>query len=170
MPNWPPSYDQRAWGKWFAGHYEDAIADWRRMAQMENDTARMQLEDEGLQALRKGGPSAYARVRVKAIQSGYKYSHGAMDFVPAEWYSIEGDYDQALAEVEKMVNLHDPDALQLAVNPALVPLHEKPRFIAALIRIGLNQPKTRRATQIGRIDQASPGIRSSASLRSLHAR
>ena len=160
MPNWPPSYDQRAWAYWFAGRYEDAIADWRRMAQMENDTARMQLEDEGLQAFRRGGPSAYARVRLNAIQSGYAYHHAAMDFVPAEWYSIQGDYDKALAEVENMVTRHDPDALQLAVNPTLLPLHNRPRFVAALIRIGLNQPKLRTNNPVA----ISPLVRNNASL------
>ena len=160
MPNWPPSYDQRAWGYWFSGRYEDAIADWRRMAQMENDTARMQLEDEGLEAFHRGGPSAYARVRLKAIQSGQAFHHAAMDFVPAEWYSIEGDHDKALAEVEKMVSRHDPDALQLAVNPTLLPLHREPRFAAALIRIGLNQPKLRTSTPLA----ISRSVQNSAAL------
>ena len=166
MPNWPPSYDQRAWAYWIAGRYEDAIADWRRMAQMENDTPRMQLEDEGLQAFRRGGPSAYARVRLSAIQSGYAYHHAAMDFVPAEWYSIEGDYDKALAEVEMMVTRHDPDALQLAVNPTLLPLHNNPRFVAALIRIGLNQPGVRSSTQVA----IPSSIRSSAALTNVPTR
>jgi DNA-binding winged helix-turn-helix (wHTH) protein/tetratricopeptide (TPR) repeat protein len=160
MPNWPASYDQRAWGYWFAGRYEDAIADWGRMAQMENDTARMQLEEQGLQAFRQGGPAAYARVRLRAIESGHEYHHAAMDFVPAEWYSIQGNYDKALAEVEKMVTRHDPDALSLAVNPTLAPLHNQPRFVAALIRIGLNQPRLRPTTA----DALPSTIRSSAAL------
>jgi tetratricopeptide (TPR) repeat protein len=149
MPNWPPAYDQRGWAYWFAGRETDAIADWRRMAQMENDTARMRLEDEGLEALRRGGVPAYARLRLKAIQSGYSYHHASSDFSPAEWYSIAGEYDKALAEVEQMMARHDPEALQLAVNPTLTPLHNQPRFVAALIRIGLNQPKPRASAQIG---------------------
>lgn len=166
MPNWPPSYDQRAWAYWLAGRYEDAIADWRHMAQMENDTARMKLEDEGLEAFRRGGAAAYARVRVKTIQRGYPYSHAAMDFVPAEWYSIEGDYNSALTEVEKMVARHDPDALQLSVNPMLLPLHNHPRFVAALIRIGLNQPGLHASTQVA----TSSSIQTGAALTNSPAR
>jgi DNA-binding winged helix-turn-helix (wHTH) protein/tetratricopeptide (TPR) repeat protein len=148
MPNWPPAYDQRGWAYWFAGREADAIADWRHMAQMENDTARMRLEDEGLEALRRGGVPAYARLRLKAIQSGDSYHHASSDFSPAEWYSIAGEYDKALSEVEQMMARHDPDALQFAVNRTLLPLHNQPRFVAALIRIGLNQPKPRASAQI----------------------
>ncbi|MBV8674232.1 MAG: winged helix-turn-helix domain-containing protein [Acidobacteriaceae bacterium] len=148
MANWPLAYDQRGWTYWHAGHYVEAIADWRRMAEMENDSARMQLEDEGLEAFRRGGPSAYARVHLKAIRSGYPYKHAAMDFVPAEWYCISGDYGSALSEIDRMIAGHDPDVLQLAVNWTLLPLHDQPRFLASLVRIGINEPRPRTASKI----------------------
>jgi len=146
MPDWPATYDQRGWAYWFAGRYTDAIADWRHMAQMENDAARMRLEDEELEAFRRGGVPACARVRLKAIQSGYPYRHATTDFVAAEWYSIGGDHNKAVAELERMLARHDPDTLQLAADSALVPLHNDPRFKAILTRAGLNQPKLRTST------------------------
>lgn len=148
MPNWPRSYDQRGWAYWYAGRYADAIADWQRMANMENDTARTQLEDEGLKAFRRGGVSAYSRLRLTAIQSGYPYRHADTDFVPVEWYCIAGEDDRALAEIEKMVARHDRAALELTAMPSLQRLHNNARFGAALMRLGLNQPKPQVSTQI----------------------
>ena len=147
MPNWALAYDQRAWTYWHVGRYLDAIRDWRQMAELENDSARMRLEDEGMDAFRNGGVPAFARVRLKAIRSGYPYKHAAMDFVPAEWYCISGDYDQALAEIENMVARHDPDVLQLAVNRTLIPLHDESRFRAVLNRGGSHEPGAPLATQ-----------------------
>lgn len=145
MPNWPAAFDQRGWAYWYAGRYTDAIADWRHMAQMENDPNRIRLEDEGLEAFRRGGIAAYARVRLKAIQSGYPYRHATTDFVAAEWYSIGGDRDKAVAELERMLARHDPLTLQLAANTAFIPLRNDPRFTSILTRVGLNQPKLRLA-------------------------
>ncbi len=165
MPNWPSAYDQRAWLYWHVGRYADAIADWRHMAELENDTARVQLEDEGLKALTRGGIVAYARVRLKAIEGGRSYRHAETDFVPAEWYSIAGDHDKALADIEQMVARHDADALQLAVNPALSPLHNYPRFRAALTRVGLNPPPLPPSTQSAESSATGSNFRADSGVR-----
>jgi len=143
MPNWPAAFDQRGWAYWDAGRYTDAIADWRHMAEMENDSARVRLEDEGLMAFRRGGVPAYAQVRLKAIQHGYAFRHASTDFVAAEWYTIAGDHDKAVTELEHMLARHDPLILQLAANLSFVPLHNDTRFRAILTRAGLSQPKLR---------------------------
>lgn len=141
LPNRPLSFDQLGWAYWRSGRYLEAIASWRRMAQMENDSARLKLEDEGLEAFRRGGVTAYARVRLKAIESGSPLAHVPMDFVPAEWYSIAGEHDRAIGALEDMVAHHDPDALQIAVNWTYLPLHKDPRFAALLVQVGLNPPR-----------------------------
>lgn len=138
-PDWPPAYNQRGWAYWTIGRHIDAIADWRHMAQMENDAARIKLEDDGLKAFRRGGVPAYAQIRLNAIRSGHLFAHAATDFVPAEWLSFAGEYDAAIDELEKMVARHDPDVLQVAVNQAFLPLRKNPRFAAILMRVGLNQ-------------------------------
>jgi DNA-binding winged helix-turn-helix (wHTH) protein/tetratricopeptide (TPR) repeat protein len=140
MPNWPASFDQRGWAYWYAGRYTDAIADWRHMAEMENDDVRLRLEDEGLEALRHGGVAAYARVRLKAIERGTSFRHASTDFVPAEWYTIAGDREKAIAELEQMLAHRDPLTVQLAANSSFAPLHNDPRFRAILTRAGLKQP------------------------------
>jgi DNA-binding winged helix-turn-helix (wHTH) protein/tetratricopeptide (TPR) repeat protein len=138
MPLWPLAYEQRAWAYWAANRYQEAIADWRHEALLADDPLRLKIEDEGLIAYKTGGVKAYAAVRLKYIHSGKPLRFAVMDFSPVEWECIAGNTDKALAEAEKMVRQHNPDALQLGVIETLWPLHAYPRFSAALASVGLH--------------------------------
>lgn len=130
------AHDQRAWVLWNTRHYEQAIEEWRLMASMEKDAPRLKLENAGLAAFHSGGMEAYARLHLKAIQSGTSWSH-ENDFLPAEWYMFSGDPDRAVAELAKLVDRHDFFALQLTTSPSWIPLYKNPRFLALVARVGL---------------------------------
>jgi DNA-binding winged helix-turn-helix (wHTH) protein/tetratricopeptide (TPR) repeat protein len=141
MPDWPLAHDQRGWLFWYAGKYEEAIGEWRLMAAMEKDAARMQLEDRGLEAFRHGGVPAYARVRLDAINSGAKWAH-PNDFDLAEWYTYAGDSARAIDALEQVAARHDSGALKIAVNPGYADLHQEARFQTLVARIGLRLPSS----------------------------
>jgi hypothetical protein len=99
------------------------------------------LEDHGWEAFQHGGVKAYAKVRVKAIESGDKVIvRHPNDFVPAEWYAAMGNNDKALANLQALADQHDNNTMFLASNPMLEPLHRDPRFLALLNRLGLTLP------------------------------
>lgn len=140
----PASSDARdllAWSYFTAGRYKEAVEQWRLMASMENDQKRVALEDEGWEAFQRGGITAYATLRVNAIKNGVgNTTRHPNDFVPSEWYALAGDRDSAVAELQSMVERHENDALDLAVNPMFANLHRDPRFLALLSRVGLTLP------------------------------
>ena len=142
MPDWPLAYDQLGLTLWYAGRYTDAIDSWHKMATLEKDTARMKLEERGLEAFRRGGVPAYAQVRLAAAKSGTHWAHAENDFDLAEWYAYSGSREQALRSLEAKVARHDPGALQIAINPPFDDLHQDPRFLALLTRIGITLPRS----------------------------
>jgi tetratricopeptide (TPR) repeat protein len=142
MPDWPLAYDQLGLTLWYAGRYTEAIDSWRKMASLEKDTARLHLEDRGLEAFRRGGVPAYAQVRIEAAKSGAHWAHAENDFDLAEWYVYAGSREQALAALEAKVSRHDSGALQIAINPPFDDLHQDPRFLALLARVGLSLPRS----------------------------
>jgi DNA-binding winged helix-turn-helix (wHTH) protein/tetratricopeptide (TPR) repeat protein len=140
-PNSASSHQLLAWSLFDAGRYEEAIREWREMAVMEKDNARVALEDKGLAELHRGGPKAYAEVRLSAIEQHLDLtrSHPG-DFVPEEWYAYVGDRDRAIAALEETVNKRVPSAVSMAVNPMLDNLHTDSRFLSILNRVGLSLP------------------------------
>lgn len=140
-PNSSRAHDQLAWSLFDAGRYEESIAEWRATAVIDKDKARVALEDRGLAEFRRGGATAYAAVRVSAIEEHPEAttSH-PHDFVPEEWYAFVGDRDHAIAALQQTIDRHDPSALDLAVNPMLDNLHRDPRFLSLLSRVGLSLP------------------------------
>ena len=141
MPDWSLAYDQLGLTLWYAGRQEEAIDSWRKMAMLEKDTARVNLEDRGLEAFRRGGVPAYAKVRIDAAKSGIHWAHAENDFDLAEWYFYAGSREQALQALEAKVARHDHSALQIAINPSYEDLHQDPRFLALLSRIGIALPR-----------------------------
>jgi hypothetical protein len=137
MPDWPLAHEQNALNLWAEGKYALAIAEWRQAAVLEKNTDRISLEDRGAEALRSGGVSAYARLRLQAIATRKGISHEEQNFVPAEWHAYAGNWNQTLVELDQSVNEHSEAALQIGLNPAYAPLHQDPRYIALLKRIGL---------------------------------
>jgi hypothetical protein len=141
MPDWPLAYDQLGLTLWYAGRQEEAIDSWHKMAMLEKDTARMKLEDRGLEAFRRGGVPAYTRVRVEAAKSGTHWAHAENDFDLAEWYFYAGPRELALQALKAKVARHEPGALQIAINPSYEDLHQDPGFLALLTRIGITLPR-----------------------------
>ena len=125
---------------WADGHYVEAIGNWRTLALLENDSARVQLEDAGLQAFREGGVHAYAQVRLKAIQESKGSEKHPNDFDLPEWYAIAGENKKAIGAIRKGIASHDPEILQLAVLPAFDNLHSDPAFLSILHDMHLTLP------------------------------
>jgi DNA-binding winged helix-turn-helix (wHTH) protein/tetratricopeptide (TPR) repeat protein len=137
MPDWSLAHEQNALRLWAEGKYLPAIAEWRQAAVLEKNAGRIQLEDRGAQLIRTGGVHAYARLRLQAIATNKGMSHEDQDFVPAEWHAYAGDWDQTLAELEKMVKKRSPASLQIPSNPAYAPLRRDPRYLDLLKQIGV---------------------------------
>lgn len=141
QPNSSFAHDQLGWILFDAGHYVDAIHEWRTMATMEKDPTRIDLEDRGLAAYRRRGVAAYAALKLDAIAShSDAVSSHPNDFIPEEWYAYVGDRDHAIAALEQTIDRHDPSAIDIAVNPMFDNLHDDPRFQALLNRVGVELP------------------------------
>ena len=139
MPNWPLAHDQSAWAFWYAGRYEDAVQEWIRMAELDQDQLRLTLERRGLKTLKQQGTAAYSQLKLDAIEHSGTWNH-PNDFQPAEWQINAGKDTQAIASLTEMVRTHDPESLQFAASPAYQRLHGNPAFRALLTQIGLPQP------------------------------
>ena len=147
LPSWPLAHDQLAWAYFQAGQYENATAEWRLMATIEKDSARVDFEDKALSAFRQGGIPTYAQAHLAALNAPFA-AHHPNDFAPADWYACAGQRDAAIAALEKEVSSHSPDALQIAVNPLYKDLHDDPRFLALLTRLGLTLPTSFRGSDV----------------------
>jgi DNA-binding winged helix-turn-helix (wHTH) protein len=141
-PNWPPARDTLAWALFTAGRYPSAIAQWQRMASMENDGKRAALEQQAAAAFRQQGVRGYARVHLAAALAQEHSGTHPNDFVLAEWYACAGDDDRAIQALEKIVAIHSPLALELAIDPMYEPLHGNPRYRTLLAKVGLSLPST----------------------------
>ena len=140
MPDWSLAHEQYAMNLWDQGNYSKAIAEWREAAVLEKNPDRMHLEDAGAEALKTGGVTAYARLRLHAIATRKGLSHEEQDFVPAEWQAYAGEWDKTLAELNQSVSERSPSALQISANPAYKPLRGDPRFLSLIKRIGMPAP------------------------------
>jgi len=138
MPQWPDSYDELGWSYWHANRYREAVESWMRMAALEKDPQREALEKQGLQTLRSGGSEAYARQRVSDIKNKRIGNRHSNDFILAEWYGFAGDQQGALVELKAMMDRHDPELLQIAVNPAYDSLRNNPQFKSLVLAMRAN--------------------------------
>jgi len=148
VPDSPFTHNQLAWAYFAANRYNEALAQWQRMAEMEKDSARVALEQRGQRAFEQGGIVAYANVRLDAMEHHtIDTSRHPNDFVPAEWYAFVGQSDKALPLLQQMVNNHDGESVQLAVDTMFDNLHGDPRFRVLLHQVGLPQPNDLRASK-----------------------
>jgi hypothetical protein len=83
-------HDRIAWSLWFDGHSEEAIEEWRKMAELE------------VEAFCRGGRKAYAELRLKACTERFADTH-RNDFIAAEWNTYVESKDEALAILEQEV-------------------------------------------------------------------
>ena len=147
LPNLPVAHDTLAWTYFNAGEYRNAISEWRERALLQNDQARVQLEDKGLEALKKGGIRAYAQLHLEAIKSQQGTAQ-SNDFIASEWDACVGKYDEALAELEKRVSSHDRYSLALGVNPIYSSMRHDPRFLKLLSTVGVSFPVSLEKSQL----------------------
>jgi DNA-binding winged helix-turn-helix (wHTH) protein/tetratricopeptide (TPR) repeat protein len=141
MPDSPHVRDQLAWTLFGENRFQDAIAEWKRMAAMENDPARGALEDRGLAALKQGGVTAYAKIKLDAsLHTPAMANKYPNDFIASEWYAYLHDVDHAVAVLDKQVAAHDSQVLDIVVDPMFDNLHRDPRFQAIVLRVGLKLP------------------------------
>ena len=142
VPDSAYTHNQLAWAYFAANRYDEALAQWQRMAEMERDPARIALEERGRKAFQQGGIIAYANVRLDAMEHHtIDTTLHPNDFVPAEWYAFVGKLDKALPSLQQIVENRDGEAVGLAVDTMFDNLHTDPRFRALLNQVGLPQPK-----------------------------
>ncbi|AXC13626.1 tolB protein [Acidisarcina polymorpha] len=158
LPDLPIAHNTLAWVDFETGHYSEAAAEWRRMALLQNDQARVELEEKGMGMLKTQGIRAYAELHLAAIQN-HRGVAQVNDFSPAEWYACAGHRNQAIAELERLSAARDPYLLHVGVDPLFDSLHGDPRFAALLERSGVAIPASL-ATQDSHL--CEPGVRRSA--------
>ncbi len=138
-PATPKVLDNIANSLWYSQRYVEAIHEWRTMAEMEKDQERIALEDRGLDAYRHGGARAYAQVRLDAIRTGTGGVHiHPNDSALVEWYAVAGDKQAAIADLNRLIAIHDTNLLNILLSPVLVDnLRDTPEYRAALFKVGL---------------------------------
>ncbi len=124
--------------------------EWGKMAEMEKDPDRINLEERGREAYQRGGIRAYALVRIDAMERrAPETARHSNDFDPAEWYAFTSQPDKALKALHQIIATHDEEAVMLAVDPMFDNLHSDPRFLAILQQVGLSLPKVPRQPALG---------------------
>ena len=141
VPDSPESHNQLGWAYFVAKRYDEALAEWGRMAEMDKDPARIALEKRGRAAYLRSGIQAYALERLEAMERhSPETTRRGNDFDPAEWYAFTGQRDKAISAIQRVIADHDGSAVLLAENPMLDNLHDDPRFLASLHQVGLTLP------------------------------
>ena len=91
-----------------------------------------------LEAFRQGGPQGYWGKRLEMMETVTTAAPAPMiNFAFAIVLHNVGRIDEAIDHVERMVELHIGGCVFLGVDPGLRSLHGRPRFEAALKRIGV---------------------------------
>ena len=147
LPSLPIAHNTMAWVYFDTRHYEEAIGEWRQMALLQGDPARVRLEERGLALFRSKGIRAYAELRLSAI--GEMGPRQVNDFNPAEWSACAGRREQALDQLDRLSTANDPFILHVGVDPLFDSFHRDPRFIAILARSGVTVPPVLRNVQSG---------------------
>jgi hypothetical protein len=89
--------------------------------------------------LKTNGIHAYAELRLAAIEKKQGVRQ-VNDFSPAEWFACAGRHDQALAELQRLTDAHDPYMLHVGVDPLFDSFHKGPPFLALLSKSGVGIP------------------------------
>ncbi len=131
-PDWSVSHDEMAWIYWYAGLPKMAAQQWLAMAQLDHDRQRIDLEEQGLKALDRGGATAYIHLRVKAAPEAMSWKHSYHDFFEPEWYSCSGDRESAIRLLQQIVEKKEAGSLVIAVNPMYDSLRADKRFVVLI--------------------------------------
>ena len=128
LPESTKPYDVMANALWYSGQYEQGIAEWRRMAVLQGDQERVRMEDAGLEAFRKGGVPAYAKIRIRAFSGSDEPVRDPSDFDPFEWYMAAGDHKAAIAILKAKVANRDHVLFEMLMGPFSDPIYSDPHF------------------------------------------
>ena len=143
LPDLPIAHNTMAWVYFETKHYKEAIDEWRQMALLQNNSARVDLENRGMEVFRTKGIRGYAELRLEAIRE--KRGMGQVnDFMPAEWYACAGKREETLAELDHLATGNDPYMLHVGVDPLYDSFHQDPRFLSILARAGVTIPPSLR--------------------------
>jgi serine/threonine protein kinase len=91
-----------------------------------------------LDAFREGGPKAYWRKRLELMQALSASAPPVIYFARAIVHRNLDRTDDALDDVDRMIDAHLGACVFLGVDPSLAPIREHPRYQAALKRVGVS--------------------------------
>jgi hypothetical protein len=98
-------------------------------------------------AYRQDGPRGYWLKRLALLENMPDTAAvPATSLANAMVHCRVGQFERAIDHVEQMIDLHIGACVFLAVDPGLAPLHGRPRFEAALRRVGIPLQQTASAT------------------------
>ncbi len=103
----------------------------------------LSLNGEALrQAYRDGGADGYMRKKMELLSTARPGGASvSIYFGRAVVFCRLGLIDDALDNIERMVDQHIPGCVFLGVDRDMTPLHGHPRFEAALTRVGIPRPQ-----------------------------
>jgi hypothetical protein len=93
--------------------------------------------DALLKAYSEGGITAYWRKRLDFLDAAACGSPPMIHFAYAVLHARLGEAEAAISHVERLIDAHAGNAVFVAVDPSLRPLHAEPRFQAAIKRLGV---------------------------------
>jgi len=91
-----------------------------------------------LDAFRREGPKGYWRTRLELTDAQSATASPVIHFARAIVHCQLGETDEALHDVERMIDEHIGACVFLGVDPTLAALHDHPRYQAALRRVGVD--------------------------------
>jgi tetratricopeptide (TPR) repeat protein len=156
------AYDGLGHAYRYSGRLDDSIAAFRKVLSLapqagwehtalgnvllqkgDAEAALSEFQKEPIEVFRLGGLSAayYALGRKDESDAAFaelrKKYPDAKPFQTAEVLASRGDVDGAFEMLEKAARMHDIDLGALAVYPTFAPMHEDPRWLPLLRRLGL---------------------------------
>lgn len=119
------------------GLYEEAVAEYLKGLALRGENWQMipALKEAYTVSGMRGFCQEYLNVAKEKSKRGY-VSPAEM----ASLYARLGETDQALAWLERAYDEHEPQLVNLNVEPMLDSLHSDPRFADLLRRMGLDSP------------------------------
>ncbi len=135
-PRFMPAHDWIAYAYLFSGHYEDAAMEFKRALELSGNANYFLTGlamTYGLEGKKDEARKILGELKLRASQT-YVSPFGLADI-----YMSLGDKDQVFAMLDKGLQEHSADLIFLATAPEFDSVHEDPRFMAILARIGFPQ-------------------------------
>jgi tetratricopeptide (TPR) repeat protein len=117
------------------GRFEEAIEAMQMAAKLDPDQIPREWVDEMRRGYERGGERGFREAYVEGLRP--QVGAWAHDFNLAAGLANLGRTDEALTLLEKVVDEHQPIAVQLGVQPSFDVLRPDPRFQRLLERVGL---------------------------------